>query len=725
MDSATTRPASGRWRPPRVHTSAILTAFAGALLASTPSSDAFQAWTPALPPQALPITPAVRRPASDASAPSATASGMRRPSTPRCAAPGAVCSGSNRCVSRRRSRRNLLLMSGAGGEEGVEGEALADGEELGVVVEGVASISREASRAGGEESQDTPTTSAAASVMSSSSSSSSSNTEGDQNGPAAVEAATKPGKIKKAKKKTKGTMKAKANKPPRLQGKALRDELMRREKREEARVLAVNTLFYRARAYNEIEDLKRVWDKSELSECIRSVGGALKGYDNIVEEYETDFVLAQKQEKPGMRPFKIKNVKVQTCGTLAWVTCIEDMRNPYKPYPKTVQLVTNVFRKTSNGWRLTRHHASDRDVATVKSSGGKHTLKAARELPGGGSSLLHNFVDKTGGVTELSARLFRVVNGEMRPFDLDFDSSDDNDDDDDDDDDDSDEQEEEDITDQIGREIASQIFLNYGDVFEDGKEGSGGEGITEIPLGEISFTSSGKAGGGDSLDETIPPAMRKRIEEAMLDAKLKERRGEANQRFQNIYNLNEGLKEVTREAEAASAKDEKDVEWGDLGSSGKEWASASSSNSSSGGGGGGGDGDGDGDGESGKNGEKEDKRGGVATRESRDLTRKTVDAVRILADMGRINDKEKGMLLADVFRNASSAGPSVTEAAYSLLLDGEVTPEGMEYTHKADEFAEQCKAITLQLDKQQNSNRRWWWKFWAKPQWWRFWTREE
>lgn len=37
-------------------------------------------------------------------------------------------------------------------------------------------------------------------------------------------------------------------------------------------------------------------------------------------------------------------------------------------------------------------------------------------------------------------------------------------------------------------------------------------------------------------------------------------------------------------------------------------------------------------------------------RESRDLTRKTVDAVRILADMGRINEKEKGMLLADVIR---------------------------------------------------------------------------
>ncbi len=76
--------------------------------------------------------------------------------------------------------------------------------------------------------------------------------------------------------------------------------------------------------------------------------------------------------------------------------------------------MTNVFRKTSSGWRLTRHHASDRDVPVTKSTGGKQILKPSREHPGGGSSLLHNFVDKTGGVTELSARLFRVVNGEMR-----------------------------------------------------------------------------------------------------------------------------------------------------------------------------------------------------------------------------------------------------------------------------------------------------------------------
>ena len=50
-------------------------------------------------------------------------------------------------------------MAGAGGEDGGEGEVMADGEELGVVVEGVASVSssREAPRDGEESNQDAPT----------------------------------------------------------------------------------------------------------------------------------------------------------------------------------------------------------------------------------------------------------------------------------------------------------------------------------------------------------------------------------------------------------------------------------------------------------------------------------------------------------------------------------------------------------------------------------------
>ena len=86
-----------------------------------------------------------------------------------------------------------------------------------------------------------------------------------------------------------------------------------------------------------------------------------------------------------------------------------------------VQLVTNVFRKTSNGWRLARHHASDRDVTTPKGSSGGPSASAVMGGGGGGgkqsrdgqNSLLSHFVDENGQVTELSARMFRVSDGEI------------------------------------------------------------------------------------------------------------------------------------------------------------------------------------------------------------------------------------------------------------------------------------------------------------------------
>lgn len=43
--------------------------------------------------------------------------------------------------------------------------------------------------------------------------------------------------------------KKKRRRKPRLEGEALRDELMNRERLEEDAVLAANTRFYRARAY--------------------------------------------------------------------------------------------------------------------------------------------------------------------------------------------------------------------------------------------------------------------------------------------------------------------------------------------------------------------------------------------------------------------------------------------------------------------------------------------
>lgn len=85
--------------------------------------------------------------------------------------------------------------------------------------------------------------------------------------------------------------------------------------------------------------------------------------------------------------------------------------------------MTNVFRKSSTGWKLTRHHASDRDVPAKGSAGGSAVTSlvgsggSKQQQPGGSDGqggLLSHFVDENGQVTELSARMFRVADGEIR-----------------------------------------------------------------------------------------------------------------------------------------------------------------------------------------------------------------------------------------------------------------------------------------------------------------------
>ena len=96
--------------------------------------------------------------------------------------------------------------------------------------------------------------------------------------------------------------------------------------------------------------------------------------------------------------------------------------------------MTNVFRKSSKGWRLTRHHASDRDMSINRESGGGGSSTSSGSSGSGislssllgdkmsnsdgggqsGNSLLSHFVDENGQVTQVSARMFRVSDGEIR-----------------------------------------------------------------------------------------------------------------------------------------------------------------------------------------------------------------------------------------------------------------------------------------------------------------------
>lgn len=89
---------------------------------------------------------------------------------------------------------------------------------------------------------------------------------------------------------------------------------------------------------------------------------------------------------------------------------------------KQVQLVTNVFCKTKEGWKMTRHHSSDRDMLTQKASSGggpsvSSLLGGGKPSPGGidgDHAWLSQLIEENSSNQELGARVFRVTEGGLR-----------------------------------------------------------------------------------------------------------------------------------------------------------------------------------------------------------------------------------------------------------------------------------------------------------------------
>ncbi|CAM9253190.1 unnamed protein product [Phaeothamnion confervicola] len=104
----------------------------------------------------------------------------------------------------------------------------------------------------------------------------------------------------------------------------------------------------------------------------------------------------------------------------------------------------------------------------------------------------------------------------------------------------------------------------------------------------------------------------------------------------------------------------------------------------------------DGDGDSGSSSDESDDDSEGDDDDDKNVTRRTVAAVRHVCAAGMIADAQKRALLTDIIRHASTEAASAVEIAFELLL----APEGGEGDASADalsEFADQCKYFADQL----------------------------
>jgi ketosteroid isomerase-like protein len=118
-------------------------------------------------------------------------------------------------------------------------------------------------------------------------------------------------------------------------------------------VAQANQEFYRAFETLKIEEMEKMWAKNTDIQCGHPGWRVLRGWGPVMESWKRIF-----ENTPSMQ-FTLTDVKVEVRGEIAWVTLYENLNSSVQGqnYSAAI-LTTNIFQKTSEGWRMILHHGS-------------------------------------------------------------------------------------------------------------------------------------------------------------------------------------------------------------------------------------------------------------------------------------------------------------------------------------------------------------------------------
>jgi len=121
----------------------------------------------------------------------------------------------------------------------------------------------------------------------------------------------------------------------------------------EQEVTEANAGFYRAFETLKLDAMEQVWLKDADIQCGHPGWRILRGWGPVMESWKRIF-----ENTPSMN-FTLTDVKVEVRGELAWVTLYENLNSTIEgqKYSAAI-LTTNMFQKTSEGWRMILHHGS-------------------------------------------------------------------------------------------------------------------------------------------------------------------------------------------------------------------------------------------------------------------------------------------------------------------------------------------------------------------------------
>ena len=122
-------------------------------------------------------------------------------------------------------------------------------------------------------------------------------------------------------------------------------------------VLAVHADFYAAFESADFDAMADVWADDDGVVCVHPAAPPIRGRAAVMRSW-----LALMASAPYIQ-FFLTDVEVTVTGELATVTCMENVLSagadtPLGVFAGGTAVATNVFRNTSDGWRLWVHHAS-------------------------------------------------------------------------------------------------------------------------------------------------------------------------------------------------------------------------------------------------------------------------------------------------------------------------------------------------------------------------------
>jgi SnoaL-like domain len=114
-------------------------------------------------------------------------------------------------------------------------------------------------------------------------------------------------------------------------------------------VLAANAAFYEAFEQRSLEAMGAVWDHGDRVVCVHPGWPILRGWRMVEESWRRIF------DGPGRNQFILTNDVAVVAGEIAWVTVDENLVDGVAT--GTIA-ATNLFVRSSAGWKLVLHHGS-------------------------------------------------------------------------------------------------------------------------------------------------------------------------------------------------------------------------------------------------------------------------------------------------------------------------------------------------------------------------------